>query len=332
MGAPVWISLGSNKGDRRAILDGALDALRATPQVRVRAVSSYHETSPVGGPSGQGAFLNAAAGLDTDLEPRALLEVLQSVEARFGRVRTVRWGERTLDLDLLLYGSRIVDRTDLIVPHLRLAVRRFVLAPLAEIAPDVVEPTTKQSITQLLSNLDRRPSFVAIRYTNQTPEADPVFRRVIEGLGAVALSTRDRLLPIEGDRRGDAPKPTSVTSWLADQLSLVRTASLGDRWLVSDFIPRELVLDDALRQTDDDTPHFEAALRPFLAVEPRLLAPTFLVEGRSDEGSDAALRNGTWRRSSTGFTVAGTPCIHLDGYSAEAMAAEILATCQSTRI
>jgi 2-amino-4-hydroxy-6-hydroxymethyldihydropteridine diphosphokinase len=145
------IGLGSNLGDRKAMLDGAVAALRDTPGVRVRAVSSYHETKPVGGPPGQGPFLNAAAALETTLDPFELLENLRRVEGRFGRTREVQWGPRTLDLDLLLFGDRIVETATLQIPHPRMAGRRFVLAPLVEIAPDVVEPVSGRTIRDLLA-------------------------------------------------------------------------------------------------------------------------------------------------------------------------------------
>ena len=109
MGTLALIGLGSNLGDRKAILDGAVEQLRQTPELIVRSVSTYHETKPVGGPAGQGPFLNAAAALETTLEPIALLRRLQEIEADAGRVRSVRWGERTLDLDVLLFGDEIID-------------------------------------------------------------------------------------------------------------------------------------------------------------------------------------------------------------------------------
>jgi 2-amino-4-hydroxy-6-hydroxymethyldihydropteridine diphosphokinase len=155
MPSVAFIGLGSNLGDRDAILRGAIAALAETPGVAIREVSSFHETAPVGGPPGQGMFKNAAAAVETTLEPSALLHVLQDIEARFGRVRSVRWGERTLDLDLLLFDDRIVDTAELSVPHPRMATRRFVLAPLAEVAPDAVDPVTKRTIAALLSELDR---------------------------------------------------------------------------------------------------------------------------------------------------------------------------------
>jgi 2-amino-4-hydroxy-6-hydroxymethyldihydropteridine diphosphokinase len=155
MASRAMIGLGSNLGDRAALLDGALAALAATSGVRIVGVSSFCETEPVGGPPGQGPYLNAAAALETTLEPIDLLRALQAIEARFGRVRTVRWGERTLDLDLLLFDDRIIDSPELTVPHPRLAERRFVLEPLAEIAPDAVEPVTGRTVSGLLRELDR---------------------------------------------------------------------------------------------------------------------------------------------------------------------------------
>jgi 2-amino-4-hydroxy-6-hydroxymethyldihydropteridine diphosphokinase len=154
MSSLALIGLGSNLGDRRATLEGAIAALAATPGVRVRRVSSYRETEPVGGPPEQGTYLNAAAVLETTLDPCELLHVLQAIETRSGRVRTVRWGARTLDLDLLLFGDRIIETTELTVPHPRLAERRFVLEPLVEVAPDAIEPRTGRSVSELLAELD----------------------------------------------------------------------------------------------------------------------------------------------------------------------------------
>jgi 2-amino-4-hydroxy-6-hydroxymethyldihydropteridine diphosphokinase len=154
MSSIAIIGLGSNLGDRRGALDGAIAALSATPGVRVRRVSSYRETEPVGGPAGQGSYLNAAAALETTLDPLELLHVLRAIEARFGRVRTVRWGERTLDLDLLLFDDRIIETPELTVPHPRLRERRFVLEPLAEVAPAVVEPRSGRTVSELLRDLN----------------------------------------------------------------------------------------------------------------------------------------------------------------------------------
>ena len=134
--ARAFIGLGSNLGDREAALRGALELLGED----VVAVSSFRETEPVGYLD-QPAFLNAAAALETGLEPRALLERLLGVERELGRTREgPRYGPRTIDLDLLVYDDRVIDEPGLVVPHPRLAERRFVLEPLAELDPNLVVP------------------------------------------------------------------------------------------------------------------------------------------------------------------------------------------------
>jgi 2-amino-4-hydroxy-6-hydroxymethyldihydropteridine diphosphokinase len=155
MPSVALIGLGSNLGDRVVNLEGAIVALSKTPGVAVLKVSSFHETEPVGGPAGQGMFLNAAAALETTLDPNSLLHVLQEIEGRFGRVRTVRWGERTLDLDLLLFDDRIIQTSEIEIPHPRINTRRFVLEPLLEVAPGAVDPITKRAYADILADLDR---------------------------------------------------------------------------------------------------------------------------------------------------------------------------------
>lgn len=155
----AYLALGSNLGDRHRLLDEAIALLRLQPGVSVLQVSSYHETDPVGGPSGQGKYLNAAALVQTVLEPRKLLRLLQGIENQLGRVRTERFGPRTLDLDLLLYGTDVVQihasDCDLTVPHPRMHERRFVLEPLVEIAPLAVHPVLQSTVSDLLRQLKR---------------------------------------------------------------------------------------------------------------------------------------------------------------------------------
>jgi 2-amino-4-hydroxy-6-hydroxymethyldihydropteridine diphosphokinase len=132
----AFIGLGSNLGDRAALLRAAVDRLQAGGDVV--AVSDVYETEPVGGPGDQGPYLNLVVELRTADGPRRLLERCQELEAAAGRERTVRWGPRTLDADLLWVEGCEVDEPDLTVPHPRLWDRRFVLQPLSELAPDLV--------------------------------------------------------------------------------------------------------------------------------------------------------------------------------------------------
>jgi 2-amino-4-hydroxy-6-hydroxymethyldihydropteridine diphosphokinase len=156
------IGLGSNQGDRRANLEAAAARLAANPQVDVLARSNWHETAPVGGPAGQPDFLNGALVLDTALGPHELLAVLQQIERQLGRRPAERWGPRPIDLDLLLYGDLVLDTPELLVPHPRLAYRRFVLGPASEVAPEMLHPTIHWTIARLLEHLDTSPRYVAV--------------------------------------------------------------------------------------------------------------------------------------------------------------------------
>ena len=129
----AFLALGSNLGNRRSYLYGAITRL---PDVV--AVSRLYETDPVGGPPGQGAYLNCVVELHTERTPRELLAEAQAAEAAAERVRVQRWGPRTLDVDVLLVGDQVVDEPDLVVPHPRMWTRGFVLVPLADLAPELV--------------------------------------------------------------------------------------------------------------------------------------------------------------------------------------------------
>ncbi|MEP0957944.1 2-amino-4-hydroxy-6-hydroxymethyldihydropteridine diphosphokinase [Microcoleus sp. FACHB-1515] len=149
---PVAIAIGSNLGDSKAIVDAAIERLARTPKIRLDAYSHQYQTVAVGPP--QPDYINACALLTTTLEPLELLQTLLTIEAQFGRIRRERWGARSLDLDLLLYGDVILDLPQLQIPHPRMIDRAFVLVPLAEIAPDWIEPVSGQSIATLAQAVD----------------------------------------------------------------------------------------------------------------------------------------------------------------------------------
>ena len=135
----VYLALGSNLGDRLEHLRRAVAALDAEPEIRVTRSSRVWETDPIGGPD-QGAFLNAVIELETQLDPLDLLAVDRRIEAELGRTREIRWGPRTIDIDILLIDDQVIDGDTLTVPHPRMRQRAFVLMPLLELLPDPVLP------------------------------------------------------------------------------------------------------------------------------------------------------------------------------------------------
>jgi 2-amino-4-hydroxy-6-hydroxymethyldihydropteridine diphosphokinase len=152
----AYVGLGSNLGDREANLKRAVEMLDAREGVSVVRVSSSIETEPLGGPEGQPKFVNAAAAVDTTLAPRELLRACQEIERSLGRTREVRWGPRTIDLDILLYDDWVVRESDLEIPHPRMTRRGFVLSTLAEIAPDARHPLFSETVREMVEGAERR--------------------------------------------------------------------------------------------------------------------------------------------------------------------------------
>jgi 2-amino-4-hydroxy-6-hydroxymethyldihydropteridine diphosphokinase len=158
----AFIALGSNLGDRELNLLLAIAELGKLPGSKVTALSSFYETSPVG-VTDQPFFLNAVLRLATELDPPDLLSQLQRIEkVVFGRTRTIRWEARKMDLDLLLYNNQVVTSPELVLPHPRLAERRFVLQPLCEIAPQLIHPVLMRSMKKLLDDLRSNESVVKL--------------------------------------------------------------------------------------------------------------------------------------------------------------------------
>ena len=201
------IGLGSNLDDRLGHLDRAVERLSQAEGCGRVVVSRYYETMPVGGPSGQSPYLNAAAEVETDLPATALLDLLQSIEHQEGRVRLTRWGERTLDLDILLFGEQVINSARLIVPHPRMMLRAFVLAPLASIAPDVIEPGSRKSIRELLANCETRPGAIDLAgWRRFSPRA---FEEAVNLLSPQDWLIRDPL----STQKDNEPTPTFRVIW-----------------------------------------------------------------------------------------------------------------------
>jgi len=144
----VYLGLGSNIGNREKNLWNAYDKIANIEGNCTYKFSKFYETAPVGGPP-QPFYLNAALGIKTLIHPHSLLALLQHIETSMGRIRMKKWGPRSIDIDILLYGNKIINNHQLKIPHPLMHTRMFVLKPLAEIAPDVIHPVFNKTILQL---------------------------------------------------------------------------------------------------------------------------------------------------------------------------------------
>jgi 2-amino-4-hydroxy-6-hydroxymethyldihydropteridine diphosphokinase len=286
------VALGSNLGDRAAHIAAAVDALAHLPAISNLRVGSHHETAPIGGQSGQAPFLNAAATFETELSAVDIHAALQAIERSQGRTRAARWDARTLDLDLLLYGDSIVDTPDLQVPHPRMAFRHFVLAPAAEVAPDMVHPRIGWTIAQLLAHLQTARPYVAI--------AGPSGRARTALAGRLANEFQARLIVGPPELSGGEPAETATGPSLERLLEFQheQTEALQkDRWpagnqlAVSDFWFDQLLLEARLRFSKQVLGEFGRRFKQATAevVLPKLLV--VLDTPRSKGTSEATTEN-----------------------------------------
>ena len=159
MSCTVYLSLGSNLGERFKNIDLAIDAIGRLEGTTVFSRSSFYETVPIG-VTEQAEFVNIAARIETMLAPEALLAALKDIEKEMGRRKTVRWGPRLIDIDIIFYGNKIISLQGLVIPHPEMEGRRFVLEPLAEIAGGAVHPATGKSVQMMLDELPKDDSTV----------------------------------------------------------------------------------------------------------------------------------------------------------------------------
>jgi 2-amino-4-hydroxy-6-hydroxymethyldihydropteridine diphosphokinase len=249
--ATCLIGLGANQGDRAANLAAAVELLSNSPEISVdRESQAYPSQAAVGG-GRQDDFLNAALTLQTTLAPAQLLSALQGIETQLGRRRGDRWAARAIDLDLLIYDDLVLNEPDLVLPHPRMAYRRFVLEPAVEIAPDFVHPATECTVKHLMSRLDELPRRIAItgascqqnkRLARQAAEksnADLVEESPIAELPnqlaellasptcqtAIELTNHQRTVPLAGLDPASplAPNATEISSsWFGESYALAK--------------------------------------------------------------------------------------------------------------
>ena len=155
----AYIGFGSNIDDRLSYIQNAIHALSEAEGITLQKISSLYETEPVGYEE-QAKFLNGAVAIETCLSPHTLLQTLKQIEADVGRQNRTRWGPREIDMDILIYGDICLRFPDLVIPHPEMHLRRFVLAPLAEIAPNLLHPVFNQTIQTLLKRLEDDKSVV----------------------------------------------------------------------------------------------------------------------------------------------------------------------------
>jgi len=268
------LALGTNLGDRHAMLSRARDRIVDLASGDFSA-SRFFETTPAGGPSNQGSFLNEAVAFETKLSPHDLHAALRAIEVELGRVRGERWGARLIDLDLLLYddahGDPLVTATaNLQVPHPRLAFRRFMLEPAADVAPQMIHPIVGRCVSQLLANLDSSPPYVAL-YGGTAERRNELAQAVADLTGAVALlDARGGGLPRTNGSSGPTLLPPLQFLDKTTELLAHRNWQAG-QWVVSAFFAPQLVADLLLSQGNDSTAFQVAQRADSLIPLPRLL-------------------------------------------------------------
>lgn len=303
------IGLGANLGEPAETLRSALDALASQPGIEFLAASSFLETKPIGGPVGQGTFLNACATIRTERSPRETIQTLLEIEASLGRTRRTRWEARKLDLDLLLYGDAICREQGVEIPHPRMASRRFVLDPAAEIAPGMIHPTTGWTIGAMARHLLEAPN-VAMLTGLPGVDASTIAKR-LANRGDETLSIRSALAPAGGDDASHDRAVADAFAAAAESLgSLPPTVVILDFWL-----------GESLLWMEENSP--EKAKVLFLLAEQR--APKLLIDlYLPDENQPAAER---WRQVLKAHAPA--PWIRVNATNPEAAEVEIVAALQA---
>ena len=337
--ATCLIALGSNLGDRGQTLERALKSL-AQQNTRIIARSQWYQTPPVGGPPGQGDFLNGAITVETSLAPEELHAALKDIERSCGRQSTERWAARTLDLDLLLYDDLVLDTPRLTVPHPRMAFRRFVLAPAAEIAAGMVHPIIGWTIGELLDHIDRARPYVAVTGLSGAGQLE-LAQALVRQLGG-------QLLPDRASAASRLPGDDDDEGLHAHELAIIqeRAALLDEKNLPEDgsLVASPFWFDESLAyaevyNSESDRKHLKEALLRLQrsVVRPRLVVfldpPLDYLSAHALAGSTAPsknslerLRRALWkvlRRPDVG------PVLHAESTDPSQVLAEVIAAGQA---
>ncbi len=276
------VALGANLGDRERTLNAAIERLAALGSTQALKRSRWHETAPVGGPAGQGSFLNAAVRLETTASAEQLHQALHTIEMELGRQRLQRWEARAIDLDLLLYADQVIETPQLVVPHPRMAFRRFVLEAAVEVASDMVHPTIGWTVGRLLDHLNSSVAYVSLLGLPGSGKT------ALAGLLAPAFAGRTLLhgLPARSAEIADSTSPHASdppSQRFARQIQFLdRFTSLleRDHWsrtgplAVSDFYLDQCLAYARIELDQDQQAAFTQAWQ---AARPRVVSPKLLV-------------------------------------------------------
>lgn len=211
------LGLGSNLGDREAILRAVLADIAALPDVQVTQYSNWVRSQPIGGPEGQEEYLNAAAVIETTIPPLPLLDELKKLESRHGRHPAERWGARSIDVDILLYGREVAETEMLTLPHPRMSFRPFVLEPAAQIAPKMLHPIIGWPVERLLLHLSSARDTLAI--VSPSDQARNRLAQVIQERGSATPDAAPEFQTAEHHW------PSAWTSWFARKSTSPPTTS-----------------------------------------------------------------------------------------------------------
>lgn len=284
----VLLGLGSNLGDRRAILEDAVSKIER--RLEVLSISEWFTYPAVGGPTGQQDFLNGALVGRTELAPHDLVQQLQRIEREAGRERIRRWDSRTLDCDLLLYGDQTVDTETLQVPHPRMITRRFVLEPAASVAPDMHHPQTGWTMKRLLHHLENATPY----YCVLGPDDDrsrQIAQKISESTG-FPLVTRAQ---VAGENSKSPVAWISVTSEILNDFDvssgLISTFWNWEPWLEDDrlAIPIEFRSALAPKLIIVTEPTGSAFAQKFAKLQPSLRRPTLFLSAKQEDALQDAI-------------------------------------------